>query len=144
MSGFNETKSVPAWYWLAAGFALLWETLGCYMYVTHVTTNVAALPLDQRAIFQATPGWSTAAFAVAVWVGLIGAILLLLRRRHSVTALGISLIAVVVQFSALMLDPQLSSLISSDMFLGPIVIALLCYGVFQFSLFARKNGWLRR
>lgn len=137
-------NKVPAWFWLVAGLALLWEIFGCYMYVSQVTVDVAKLPLDQRAIWQATPAWSVAAYAIAVWVGLIGAILLLLRRRRAVIALGVSLIAVLIQFSALFVAPKLSGLITSDMLLGPIIIALVCYGIFQFALLARKRIWLQR
>ena len=136
-------KPVPLWYWIIAGLALLWEAFGCFMYISQMTTDPATLPLDQRALWQAMPTWSVAAYAVAVWVGLIGAILLLLRRRHAVAVLGLSLLAVIVQFSALVLVPDISGMISSDMLLGPIVIALVCYGIFHFALHARKRGWLR-
>lgn len=136
--------TVPGWYWLMAGLSLLWEVFGCYMYVMQVSTDPATLPLDQRALWQAMPMWSIAAYAIAVWVGLLGAILLLLRHRHAVNALGVSLIAVLVQFSALIFVPKISGMISSDTLLMPILIALVCYGVFQFSILASKKGWLRR
>lgn len=139
-----STHMIPTWFWALAVLSLLWEAFGCFMYVSQMATDIATLPLDQRSIWQATPVWSIAAYAIAVWVGLIGAVLLLLRHRHAVTALGISLIAVIVQFSALVFVPKISGMISSDMLLMPIIIALVCYGVFQLSLFARKKGWLRR
>nr|WP_294850802.1 hypothetical protein [uncultured Sphingomonas sp.] len=143
MNDLGEPRQQPAWYWVAAGLALVWEAFGCFMYVTQVTTDPATLPLDQRAIWQAMPVWSTAAYAIAVWVGLIGAFLLLLRKRAAVMALGTSLAAVIVQFSALIFVPAISGMISSDMLLGPILIGLVCYGIFQFSLTARRKGWVR-
>src|SRR5687767_1690247 len=93
---------IPAWYWIAAGLALLFEATGCFMYLAQVGADRATLPLDQRAMWDATPSWMVAAYAIAVWVGLAGAALLLLRRKLAVPVLLVSLIAVIVQFSGLM------------------------------------------
>jgi hypothetical protein len=137
------TTSVPAWYWVAAVAALLWEAIGCYMYVAQVTTDPATLPLDQRALWDAAPAWMIGAYAIAVWSGLIGALLLLARRALAVRVLLISLIAVLVQFSALLIVPQLRQTISSDALAFPIVIIIACYVIWQFSKLASKRGWLR-
>ena len=56
-------------------------------------------------MWDATPTWMVAAYAIAVWVGLAGALLLLLRRKLAVPLLLVSLIAVIVQFSGLFLVP---------------------------------------
>src|SRR5688572_32845688 len=103
----TATTAVPTWFWLAAGLALLFEATGCFMYLAQVSADRATLPLDQRAMWDATPAWMTAAYAVAVWVGLAGAALLLMRRKLAVPLLLVSLLAVVVQFSGLFLVPQL-------------------------------------
>lgn len=141
----NDTtpSAVPVWFTLLSIAALLWEAFGCFMYVGQVTTDVSSLPLDQRALWEATPTWSIAAYAVAVWVGLLGAVLMLVRRRLAVPLLLVSLLAVVIQFSALFLVPQLAGSVSSDMLLFPVVIFVVCYGIFHLSLLGRKRGWLR-
>lgn len=143
MDGLNEPRDVPGWFWAVAIAALLFELLGCFTYWLQVSTDPSSLPIDQRAMVEAAPVWMTAAYAVAVWVGLAGAILLLLRRRHATTLLLVSLIAVIVQFSSLLIDPQLRDLATPDMYAGPIVIALFAYGVWHFSLYSKKRGWLR-
>lgn len=143
MQGLNEPRDVPGWFWAVAIAALLFELLGCVTYWLQVSTDPATLPLDQRALAEAAPVWMTAAYAVAVWVGLAGAILLLLRRRHATVLFLVSLIAVIVQFSALLLVPQLRDMVTPDMYAGPIVIALVAYGIWHFSLFSKKRGWLR-
>ena len=135
--------AAPGWFPIAAILAVVWEAFGCFMYVSQVTTDPATLPVDQRALWEATPAWSTAAYAVAVWVGLIGAILLLLKRKAAVPALLVSLLAVAIQFAALIVVPKLSSMVSSDILMLPVVIFVVCYIVFQFALMARRKGWLR-
>lgn len=139
------TSNVPAWYWIAAVCALLFECLGCFFYLAEVRLTpeqIAMLPLDQAAMLSARPAWYYAAFGVAVWVGLAGTVGLLLRKTWAVPALLISLIAVIVQFSAIVIVPQMRN-VSSDELLGPIVVALVCYGIFMLARLAKRRGWLR-
>lgn len=133
----------PSWFTVLSLLALLWEVLGCFMYLSQVMTDPTMLPLDQRALWQATPVWSIAAYAIAVWIGLVGAGLLLLRRAAAVPLLFVSLVGVAVQFSALILVPELAGSISSDAFLLPVVIFIVCYGIFHLALLGKKRGWLR-
>jgi len=137
--------SVPIWYWVAAVLALLFECLGCFFYVAEVRLTpeqIAMLPLDQAAMLSARPSWYYAAFGVAVWVGLAGTVGLLLRKAWAVPALLISLIAVIVQFSAILIVPEMRT-VTSDALLGPILVALVCYGIFMLARLAKRRGWLR-
>lgn len=134
---------VPAWFWAAAGVALLFEIFGCYMYIAQVSVDRATLPLDQRAMWDATPTWMVAAYATAVWVGVVGAALLLLRRKLAVPVLLVSLIAVLVQFSGLFLVPQLRQTVPDAALAGPVAIIVICYAIFQLARLAHKRGWLR-
>jgi hypothetical protein len=138
-------SDVPAWYWIAAVLALLFECLGCFFYLAEVRLTpeqIAMLPLDQAAMLSARPGWYYAAFGVAVWVGLAGTVGLLLRKTWAVPALLISLIAVIVQFSAILIVPEMRN-VTSDALLGPIVVALACYGIFMLARLAKRRGWLK-
>ena len=146
MAEIREARPVPAWFWLVAVLALLFELFGCYAYLTDVTRSqetLAQLPIDERARWQATPWWIFAAYGTAVWIGLFGSILLLMRRRHAEIMLLISLIAVVVQFGGVLLVRELREVTPPDAFTLPIVITVIVYGIWHFSRHARKRGWLR-
>lgn len=134
----------PAWFWILAVAALLFEAAGAYLFGSSLTLDPAALPLDQRSIFEATPKWMTFAWGVAISTGLIGAIALVARRRIAQPFLLISWLAVAVQFSGLFLIRQLRELTPEDHLLVPVVILLLSYGVWQLSLLANKKGWLKK
>ena len=141
----GKSNHVPAWYWVAAVLALLFECLGCFFYLAEVRLTpeqIAMMPLDQAAMLSARPAWYYAAFGVAVWVGLAGAVGLLLRRAWAVPALLVSLLAVIVQFSSVLIVPEMRN-ISSDALLGPIVVALVCYGIYMLARLAKRRGWLR-
>jgi hypothetical protein len=140
-----ETGTVPAWFWAAAIAALLFEILGCFFYLVEVrmsAADFAALPIDQRAMLEARPGWFYAAFAIAVWVGLVGSIGLLLRKRWAGPMLLASMIAAIVQFSSIVIVPAMREVTPSDALGIPIVIIVCCYGIWQLARLAKRRGWL--
>ena len=139
----TATTAVPTWFWIATGLALLFEATGCFMYLAQVSADRATLPLDQRAMWDATPAWMVAAYAVAVWVGLAGAALLLMRRKLAVPLLLVSLLAVVVQFSGLFFVPQLRQTVPDTALAGPIAILVGCYLILHLARLAGRRGWLR-
>lgn len=146
----NEAQPVvaatPAWYWVVAIAALLFELLGCFFYLVEVKMNsadIAALPIDQAAMLAARPSWYYAAFGIAVWVGLAGAILLLLRRQWAVWALLVSLVAAIIQFSSVFIVPEMRAMTPSDALFVPIIVIVIAYAFWQFSRLAARRDWLR-
>jgi Na+-transporting methylmalonyl-CoA/oxaloacetate decarboxylase gamma subunit len=139
----TDSASPPAWYWLVAVAVLLFEGAGAYLFANSLTLDPAMLPLDQRAVFEATPQWMTIAWGVAIGAGVLGAIGLLIRRRFAEPMLLISLLAVVVQFSGILLVRELRELTPEDHLIVPVVILLLAYAVWQMAKLAKRRGWLR-
>lgn len=135
-------NTVPAWYWIAAIAALLFEGAGAYLFANSLMLDPATLPLDQRAIFDATPQWMTIAWGVAIGAGLIGALGLAVRKQFAEPALLVSLIAVAVQFSGIFLVRQLRELTPEEHLVVPVVILLVAYGFWQTAKLSRRRGWL--
>lgn len=136
-------RNPPSWFLFAAIGALLWELVGCSMYLLQVSADAARLPVDQRAMWEAAPTWMVGAYAVAVWSGLAGAILLLLRKRQAAPLLLLSVLAALVQFSALLVVPALRDLVTSDDLMMPFIIILVCFVIWRFAHQAKQAGWLR-
>ena len=134
--------NVPAWFWALAVGAILFEGAGAFLFANSLMLDPATLPLDQRAIYDATPQWMTIAWAVAIGTGLIGAVGLLLRRRFAEPALLLSVIAVAVQFSGIFLVRQLRELTPEDHLLVPVIILVLAYALWQAAKLSRRKGWL--
>lgn len=143
MSDNRTAVRAPAWFGVAAIGALLWEILGCGLFVMQVITDPATLPRDQQAILIATPQWMNIAWGFAVVTGLAGAILMLMRNRRAEPLLLLSFLAVLVQFSGLLIVPDLRNLTNSDDLLTPFIVAVVCYGIWHLARLARKSGWLR-
>ena len=136
-------RPVAGWYMPAAIASLLFMLLGCVTYVMHVTADPASLPLDQRTVYEAEPLWVTAAYAVAVWVGLLGAALLVIRRKLAQPLLLVSLAAVLGWLAGLILVPALRETISANDLAVAIVVAAITWTIFWFARHSSQRGWLR-
>jgi hypothetical protein len=76
----------PAWLWAASAAGLLWNLYGTYQYVGTFTpagqaAMTAGLTPAQAAVYLSLPAWIGVVFAIGVFGGLIGSVLLALRRR---------------------------------------------------------------
>lgn len=136
-------RPVASWFMVAAVAALLFMALGCVSYVMHVFADPSTMPLDQRAAYAAEPAWVTGAYAVAVWVGLAGVILLVLRRRLAEPALLLSLLATLVWLAGLVLVRDLRENMSANDLLVAIVVTALTWTIYWFARHSRMRGWLR-
>ena len=136
-------RPVAGWFIIAAVGSRLFMGLGCISYLMHVLANPATMPLDQRAAYEAEPAWVTGAYAVAVWVGLMGAILLVMRRRAAEWLLLSSLIAVLAGLAGLVLVTGLRENMSANDLLVAIVVTALTWTVYWFARHSRQRGWLR-
>ena len=90
------TVKTPWHLWVVGALALLWNGYGGYDYVMTQTNNAAYLAqftAEQRAYFDSYPMWMEAVWAVGVWGGVLGALLLLLRMKWAFHAFLASLIA---------------------------------------------------
>lgn len=91
--------AVPRHLWVVGVLALLWNSIGAFDYVMTESRNDAYMnqftPV-QRAYFYAFPAWVVATWALAVWGGVLGSILLLLRKRWAVPVFAVSLATMVI------------------------------------------------
>ena len=136
----------PGWFTAAAIAAILFQGMGVTGYLMDALRSpaqIAQLPLDQRLMWNATPTWIYIAYAVATFAGLFGAIALLARRRWSIPLLGLSLLAVVVQFGGIYAVPRLRKLVPPDAMIVPLVIFTICALIYALALHAHRRGWLR-
>lgn len=97
----STTKNKPETsFWIIGIIALIWNLLGVMSYLqqAYMTADErSALPLEQQALYENTPAWVTAAFALAVFGGALGCILLLLRKKTATFVFVISFIGIVAQ-----------------------------------------------
>ncbi|MBT8312768.1 MAG: hypothetical protein HKP23_08065 [Flavobacteriaceae bacterium] len=94
-------KAKPAtWFWIVSVLALIWNLLGVLNYLAQafITEEMKTeYTAEQLTLIEGRPAWVTAAFAIAVWGGLLGCIALLIRKRWARPLLLISLLGIVAQ-----------------------------------------------
>ena len=142
MDEANAPHSVARWYSVSAIGALLFMLIGCLGFLVDIRTDPATLPLDQRTLVLARPMWSLAAYGVAVWIGLVGTILLWIRRRLAEPLLLVSLIAAVATFLPYAIVPGVRDNISTNDIAFALGILAITWTIFWFARRSRQRGWL--
>lgn len=132
-------------FWIISVLLLLWNLSGAMAYISQVTMTVEdlqAMPENQRALFEAIPAWVTSAFAIAVWGGSLGCIVLLLRKKLATPILMVSFAAILVQFFyTFALADTLQVMGAGSLGLPIAIIAIGAYGVW-FSRQSAAKGLL--
>ena len=136
-------QPVAAWYIVAAFVSLAIMALGCIGLVIHLMTDPATLPLDQRALFEAEPEWVFAVSAVAFIAGLVGGLLLVMKRAAAERAMLVSLVAMVVWLAGMLATADFRNLLSTDEMAALIAILAITWTIYWFARHSRQRGWLR-
>ena len=137
----------PVHLWIVGILSLLWNGYACYDYfmtVSHNQAYLSQMPADQLAYLDTLPAWLTGTWALGVWGGLAGALLLLMRSRHAVSAFAVSLLGVIVTFGYQFLTTQMpASMTEGAMAAIPIVIFVIALALLWYSRSVEKQGLLR-
>lgn len=136
--------AVPTSFWIVAGAALVWNLIGLTIYYQHVTASPEALATSlgeaQAAFLASTPAWATSAYAIAVNAGVLGSLLLLLRRAWAVPLFAISLAGVLVQdLHAFVLADALEVWGPGGLVL-PAIVLVIAVALLAYSRKAKARG----
>ncbi len=92
-----QTARTPWHLWVVGGTSLLWNCMGAMDFVMTETRNKAYLASATPAqldYYGGFPAWAVAAWGIAVWGGVLGSLLLLLRRRVAAHVFAASLVCI--------------------------------------------------
>ena len=88
-------------FWVIGAVALVWNLFGLMLYVMQVSATPEELAMsytpEQVDLVTSTPAWATSMTAIATTAGVLGCLLLLLRKSLAVPVFIVSLVAVVIQ-----------------------------------------------
>ena len=136
-------QPVAGWFKLAAIASVIFMAIGCAGYLASVLTDPSSLPVDQRNLMEARPIWMIAAYAIAVWVGLVGSVLLLMRRKLAEPLLLVSLVTAVLTFLPYAVVPVVSDLVTTNDIAVAVVVLAITWTIYWFARHSRQRGWLR-
>jgi hypothetical protein len=95
-----SSSRAPLWFVAATIGGIAWNVFGAVQFAGSVAATedsliASGLTAEQAAVMTGYPGWMTLAFALGVFGGLAGSVLLLLRLRIAQPVLAVSLVAYV-------------------------------------------------
>lgn len=132
-------------FWIIGVVALIWNGLGVMSYLgqAFMTDEVkATLPDAERALYENIPTWVTAAFAIAVFAGLLGSIFLLARKKAARFVFLISLIAILAQMSYSLFMSKAAEVYGPGGVIMPVMVILIGVFLLMYSKKAIEKGWL--
>jgi hypothetical protein len=143
----SSTTNKPATsFWIVSVIALVWNLMGVVAYVMQMTMTpeaLQALPEKERALYESTPSWATAAFAVAVWGGTLGSILLLIRRKLAAPVFIISFVGIVIQMVHSFFISNSIEVYGPGGMVMPIMIIIIGIYLIWYSRQSAAKGWLK-
>ncbi len=141
----DETVGGVHWsFWAIGAVTLIWNVMGVINFFAQMNADaLASFPESHRAIIEGRPAWATGAFAIAVFGGALGCLLLLLRKSAAYYLFIASLLGVIVQLihtlgiasSTIDFSPFDISMI----ILMPLVVAAF---LIWYSKWAESKGWI--
>ena len=132
-------------FWIIGAVTLIWNVMGAINFLVQMNTDaLASFPESHRAIIEGRPAWATGGFAIAVFGGALGCLLLLLRKSAAYYLFIASLLGVIVTMTHT-LGIASSTIDFSPfeilmMILMPLVVAVF---LIWYSKQAQSKGWIR-
>ena len=131
-------------FWAIGAIALIWNVMGVINFFVQMNPDMlTAYRESERAIVEGRPAWATGGFAIAVFGGALGGLLLLLRKPAAYYLFIASLLGVIVT-----MIHTVGIARSTDSFgpfeilmmiLMPLVVAAF---LIWYSKWAESKGWI--
>ena len=141
----TTTTKPKAAFWIIAIIAFIWNIMGVMAYLAQAYMTDEAkqlLPEAERTLYDNVPAWATAAFALAVFGGLLGSLSLLLRKKIANLLFTVSLVGIIVQMSYNFFMSNSIEVYGPGGMIMPIMILIIGIFLFMYSKNATTKGWL--
>lgn len=140
--GEKQVGGVHWSFWAIGVVALIWNLMGVMNFFMQMNADaLAAMPESYRAIIESRPAWITGAFAIAVFGGALGCVLLLLRKSAAYYLFIASLLGVAVQLVHTL--GVASGSIGVGAFVGVGAALVVAAFLIWYSKQAKSKGWVR-
>ncbi len=134
-----------AFFWVISIIAIIWNLMGvsAYLMQAYKTDSFKAMYTEEQLeIITNMPAWATAAFAISVFGGALGSLLLILKKRLANIVLSLSFIGIIVQFVYNFFIANSMEVYGPGALIMPVLT--ISFGLF-FVTYSKKcirKGWL--
>lgn len=132
------TTKPPVWFWIISILALIWNSMGVNQYLQQAYNTEAfksMVSTEKLEMIGQLPTWYTAVFAIAVFAGALGCILLLLRKKLAYFVLLLSLISVLFQMGYITFSMNMANIMTPFIVIAAVLLVL-------FSKHSKKKNWI--
>ncbi len=138
----DETVGGVHWsFWAIGAVALIWNVMGVMNFFWQMNADaLASFPESHRAIIEGRPAWATGGFAIAVFGGALGCLLLLLRKSAAYYLLIASLLGVIVTMVHIF---GVAGFSSFEIWIGVLMQLVVAAFLIWYSKRAESKGWIR-
>ena len=125
-------------FWVICVIGLIWNAMSCMNFVMQFNPEMLSnYPDEARKLVESRPAWSTVAFAIAVFGGLVGDILLILKRKLALHIFILAVLGIVItNIHTLQIGSSANILVGSGM---SLVIGLF---FIWYVTFCKSKSWL--
>ncbi|WP_370167020.1 hypothetical protein [Marisediminitalea sp.] len=136
------TKGTKIFAWIM----VVWNAMGVLAFVSQLLMTpemIAQLPEAQQEAYNNIPTWSMVAYALAVFGGLLGSLMLALGKKLAFPLLVVSLAGVLVQqfYNFVIIDSI--ALLGPSVVILPAVVVIISILLVVVSQRGVKAGWLQ-
>jgi hypothetical protein len=125
-------------FWVIGVVALIWNVMGDINFFMQMNPDsLADYPEAARSLVEGRPTWATAGFAVAVFGGALGCILLLLKKSAAYYLFIASLLGVVVTNIH-----TFSITTSTEIWVGSLMSLAVAVFLTWYSKRVERKGWI--
>jgi hypothetical protein len=134
----DRTASDIHWsFWVIVVVMLLYNIAGVINFIAQMNADaVATMPEAYRALIEGRPAWATGAFAVAVFGGVLGCLLLMVKKSAARNVFIASL------FGAAMTMVHILGVGSLEFVIGNAIQVLVTAFLIWYSMRVRAKGWI--
>jgi len=136
----------PKWFWVIGILYLLWNLIGCGMYLAeHLMGDAAygeAFGAEMLALRGTNPIWATAGHAIGVWAGLVGIVLFLMKKKFCLPFLYASFVGAVIGFLPYIFNGEMKAVLSGADYGLMIFIWIECLFIIWLARKMRTRGVL--
>ena len=137
----NEIAGRVHWsFWVICMVTLIFNAMGDINYFVQVNADsLDSFPVHYRPIIEGRPAWATGAFAVAVFGGSLGCLLLLLRKSAASYVFIVSLLGVILSMMHIF---NVAGLSSFEVWMGVLMQLVVTAFLIWYSRYTKNKGWI--
>lgn len=135
----SKSNIAPHWsFWLICVVGLIWSLMGCLNFISQMDSEmVSEFPQAAQDLINSRPIWATLGFAIAVFGGFLGDVLLALKKSISYHVFLASFVGVIIT------NVHTFSISGAPEILIGSLLSLLVSGfLIWYSNFAKRKEWL--